>query len=294
MLEKILLLGAGGLLGKDLAGQLKGIYRVLGAKSADLDIRDSRAVNEYFQTMKPEIVLNAAAMVDVDKCENDREAAFAVNASGAENVARACRETGARLIHFSTDYVFDGAKGTPYIETDPVNPVNIYGQSKLEGERKVLEILPQACVVRISWLFGAARENFVIKTINEGRAHYKAVLEGQTPEPLPVVADQISSPTWTVDIAEQTGRLIAHPLEGIVHAASEGYASRYDLADFMFEEISWDVKLRRVNAIDYTFKAPRPLFTALENRRLNETGINVMRDYREALREFLTVYSGHE
>lgn len=294
MNEKVLITGSGGLLGSELLNQMKALYRPLGVGSAQLDIRDSKAVSKFLQRMQPEYVLHAAALADVDRCQEDPETARAVNDLGTGNIAKACKEIGAKLIYYSTDYVFDGTKGTPYTEDDPTGPINVYGETKLAGEKKVLDLLDNACVMRISWLFGTAKENFLTKTLREARKRYRESLDGTKIEPLAVVSDQVSSPTWTLDIADQTRRIMKEKTAGIIHAVSENQCSRFSLAEYIFEEISWDLPLKPVKSSEYNLVAPRPLYTPLENRRLNEAGISIMRDYREAVREFLGVYKGED
>ncbi len=294
MHDKVIITGASGLLGTDLILRLKGQYRALGVNSSNFDIRDYDAVLDFFKKMQPEVVLHAAAMVDVDACETDPETANAVNVAGTENVAKACREIGSRMIYYSTDYVFDGTLGTAYTEEDQTNPINVYGKTKLMGERKTLDLLDNACVMRISWLFGAAGDNFVTRILRESREKYRASLKGGKIEPLRIVSDQQSCPTWTLDIADQTVKVVENNVTGIVHAVSENHCSRFSLAEYIFEEISWDLPTEPIKAAEYGFKAPRPLSTPLENKRLNEMNLSIMRDYREALREFLGVYHGDE
>jgi dTDP-4-dehydrorhamnose reductase len=290
--EKILITGATGLLGKDLVNSLKRNYRPLGVSSAEFDIRNHDKVLEFFRQMKPDIVLHAAAMVDVDRCETEREEATAVNVDGTENIALACKDIGARMIYYSTDYVFDGTKNDLYTETDKTNPINHYGQTKLEGEKRILDIVKDGTVIRISWLFGTCRENFVTRTLKSGLEYVRNVNAGKPAEPVKVVSDQKSTPTWTVDIADQTAKIIEKNITGIVHAASDGVASRYDLAENIFEDISFDVELVPEKSESYNFTAPRPKYTPLANNRLTELGICIMRPYQEAIREFLTVYDG--
>ncbi len=290
MHEKILITGATGMLGKELVTLLKKQYRAMGVSSAQFDIRDAGAVKEFLGKMRPDIVIHAAAMVNVDGCETDPETARAVNAVGTENVARACADIGCRMIYYSTDYVFDGTKGSAYHEEDATNPINVYGKTKLEGENRALGILENLCIMRISWLYGAARENFVTRTLTEGRKRYRAMLKGEKIEPLAIVSDQYSCPTWTFDIAEQTVNIIENNITGVIHAASENACSRFSLAEYIFEEISWDLPLKPIPVASYGFKAPRPLKTQLENHRLNELNLSIMRDYREAVREFLGMY----
>lgn len=292
MNEKILVTGGTGLLGTDLVKFLKTDYRPLGASRQLFDITDHDQTAAFFQRMQPDIVLHAAAWADVDGCEEDREKAVRVNVNGTANVARACREIGARLIYYSTDYVFDGDKETPYTEDDPTNPINHYGQTKLDGEKAVRETLDNHVIMRISWLFGDTRDCFVTRTFQQGREQLDAKNRGEATEPIKIISDQVSCPTWTADIVEQTARIIESDLTGTVHAVSENQTSRFKLAENIFEELSWDIDLHEVATADFGFKAARPKYSALANRRLTDLNLKSMRDWREAIREFLMVYKG--
>ena len=161
MNDKILITGATGLLGVDLMAVLKQDYRAMGVSTANFDIWDYDKVASFLDRMKPDIVLHAAAWANVDGCEEQKDKAVAINAVGTKNIALACKNVGARMIYYSTDYVFDGAKGSAYTEDDKPNPINNYGRSKLEGEKYVLEILDDAAIIRISWLYGTAKECIV-------------------------------------------------------------------------------------------------------------------------------------
>ena len=165
MNDKVLITGATGLLGTDLLASLKRDYRTMGVSSSHFDIRSYDETVGFMNNMRPDIVLHAAAWADVDGCEKNRELAFLVNAEGTKNMARVCKDIGARLIYYSTDYVFDGTKGSAYTEDDTPNPINIYGRSKYEGEEYVLDILEDAAIVRISWLYGTAKSCFVTGVI---------------------------------------------------------------------------------------------------------------------------------
>ena len=290
MNDKILITGATGLLGVDLMAVLKQDYRAMGVSTANFDIWDYDKVASFLDRMKPDIVLHAAAWANVDGCEEQKDKAVAINAVGTKNIALACKNVGARMIYYSTDYVFDGAKGSAYTEDDKPNPINNYGRSKLEGEKYVLEILDDAAIIRISWLYGTAKECFVIGVIRAGLEQFRARQKNEKYETIKVIGDQFSCPTWTIDVADQTKIIIEKKVTGIVHAASIGQISRYKLAEHIFEELSWDIKMESCKGADFPMKAPRPQRTDLENGRLNKLGISVMRSYQEAVREFLMVH----
>jgi len=288
--DKILITGATGLLGVDLMAVLKQDYRAMGVSTADFDIRAYDEAVSLFDRMKPNIVLHAAAWADVDGCEEQKDKAVAINAVGTKNIALACKNVGARMIYYSTDYVFDGKKGSPYTEDDTPNPINNYGQSKLKGENYVLDILDNAAVMRISWLYGTAKKCFITGLIQAGLKQFRARQKNEEYLILKAVGDQFSCPTWTVDIADQTRVIIENDVTGIIHTASIGPVSRYKLAEHIFEELSWDIEIESCRAADFPSKAPRPQRTDLENSRLNKLGLSVMRSYQEAIREFLMVY----
>lgn len=290
MNDKILITGATGLLGADLVTVLKQDYRAMGVSTANFDIRNYDEINSFFDRMKPEIVIHAAAWADVDACEDHKDDAFAINAEGTKNVAQACKNVGARMIYYSTDYVFDGKKESAYTEDDKPNPINNYGRSKLEGEQHVLDILENAAVMRISWLYGTAKECFVTGVIKAGLEQFRARQKEEKYETLNIVCDQFSCPTWTVDVADQTKVVIENKITGIVHAASIGQVSKYKLAENIFEELSWDIEMEAVKGTDFPAKAVRPARTELENGKLNKLGFSVMRSYKEAVREFLMVH----
>jgi dTDP-4-dehydrorhamnose reductase len=284
---KMLITGARGILGGDLASFFSSSYRLFPVSSRDFDIRDEGRVLAYLDSVKPDIVLHSAAIADVDRCESDRETARAVNIRGTENVAGACRKTGARMIYYSTDYVFGGEKTSFYVESDTPDPVNYYGYTKLEGERRTASLLDDYAIVRVAWIYSESDRSFVNRLIRSGRSQMEGRMSGRKYEPLKVVTDQVGCPTWAVEIARQTDIIIDNKLTGVVHCTSGGGASRYEFARFLFESLSMDVDLQPCRMSEMPRPAPRPKFTALENRRLGDLGLNVMKDNREALLEFL-------
>ena len=288
---RILITGSGGMLGGDLVPLLATRHEVRACGHAGCDIADQVAVSRTFAEFSPQLVINCAAMADVDGCEREPQRAFAVNARGAGNVARAAESVGARVFHVSTDYVFDGTKRTPYTEDDPVNPLSVYAHSKLEGERMVLysaSVLSPHLILRTSWLYGRHRTNFVDRTVANAKAG----------KPIVAVTEQVSCPTWTVHLAQRIVDLVEKQASGILHLAGSGYCSRYETAGYIVSQLdppgpgakslpkpaeivatSWE----KINP-----PARRPVFTALTSTRFAELGIAPLPDWRSALSAYLS------
>jgi dTDP-4-dehydrorhamnose reductase len=210
-----------------------------------------------------------------------------INAEGTENIARACREVGAKLIYYSTDYVFDGAKSSPYVESDPTNPQTHYGRGKLEGEKKVASLLDDYVILRIAWLYGHVGKNFVRTMVQLGFRQMQQSRQGEIITPLKVVDDQLGNPCWTHEVARQTRAVLANNLTGVYHATSEGETSWYGFVRMIFEKLNMPVKVRPCTTEEFPRPAPRPKRSSLENKRLKEAGLNVMRPWDIALAEFL-------
>ncbi len=222
---KILLLGSQGMLGRDLEATLSIDHEVIGKDIDDFNITSLTDCRGVIEEAAPDIVINAAAYTDVDGCEDNPEACFAVNAEGVNNVGLVCKERNLKLVHFSTDYVFDGTKGEPYIETDAPNPINVYGQSKLQGELYLRALTDNFLIVRTSWLYGKHGKNFV-----------KAIVSrAQSGGPLTVVNDQVGSPTSTVDLSRAVKVLIEEGHTGLFHVTNRGRCSWYDFAQKILE-----------------------------------------------------------
>ena len=285
--RKLLITGAAGQLGRDLALSLAEEYDLTAADSDELDITAASDVAGFVKRVRPAIVLNTAAYTDVDGCESNESRAQAVNADGAENVATACRDVGALMVHYSTDYVFDGEKESAYVEADRPNPQTVYGLSKLAGERRVMAALDKHVILRIGWVYGRYGSNFIGSMLRLARKWQEARRSGQAAEPLKVVDDQVGSPTWTMDIARQTKAVLQSDLTGLFHCSSEGEVSRYGFACEIFDRLAWEVEVKPCDSGQYPRPAKRPRRSALENSRLKEAGLNLMRDYREALDEYL-------
>ena len=270
---RILLTGAGGQLGRELVQTLSQ-DEVHAFDHRSLDISDRQAVFSAVQQTRPAWVINAAAYNEVDAAETDREKAFAVNGTGAGYLADAAAHAGADMLHVSTDYVFDGRKGAPYVETDRPNPLSVYGRSKYEGEQLVLNSAASACVLRTAWLYGAHGKNFV-------KAIQAAAQRGG---PLRVVADQVGSPTWTRHLALAISELIRSPARGLFHVANQGACSRFEFAEAI---VGPSVDVQPISSAEAARPAPRPADSALASVRWEAAGFTSLPDWRTALREFL-------
>jgi len=260
---------------------------VAGVDVDECDITDPGQVERTIRSISPHVVLHAAAYADVDGCETKRDLAMAVNADGAANVAAACRAAGARLVYYSTDYVFDGDSDRPYSEEDPPDPKTVYGQSKLAGETAVRAALDDHIILRIAWLYGRHGKNFVKTMIDLGRKQRQAADSGEVSSPLRVVDDQFGNPCWTMDVARQTQAVLDGDITGLFHATSTGETTWFGLAGAVFADLGWDVTVDPCSTAEYPLPAPRPRRSSLENRRLNKLGLNVMPDWRTALDTFI-------
>jgi dTDP-4-dehydrorhamnose reductase len=272
-----LVAGAGGMLGSDLLGALAG-RDVAGLVRAELDVTDPAAVEEALGRARPDVVVNAAGWTAVDAAEDHEAAAFAANAVGPANLARACARAGARLVHVSTDYVFAGDATAPYAEDAPVAPRSAYGRTKAAGEWAVRAEHPAGSyVVRTAWLYGARGGNFV-KTMLR--------LEGER-DALDVVDDQRGQPTWSRDLAGRIVALVdAGPPPGIYHGTASGETTWYHLTRAIFELLGADPDRVRPTTTDrYPRPAPRPAYSVLGHDGWATVGIPPMRDWRAALTE---------
>jgi len=277
-MDRVLVLGVKGMVGSALMRILSARFELIGLGHGQLDVADERETLQTIQGIRPSIVIHAAAYTDVDGCETNPDQAFRINSQGTLHVARACRQTAARLVYMSTDYVFDGEISRPYKENDPVNPISIYGKSKLEGEQHARRLLDKLTIVRTQWLFGKGGKNFVTTVLNLARRS----------KPLTIVRDQIGSPTYAVDLSRAILRLLENGSHGVFHVANSLSCSWYDFAREIVKaaEIS-DVEIIPVEGANFGRPAPRPHYSVLGCQKLTrETGLT-MRPWQKALREFL-------
>jgi dTDP-4-dehydrorhamnose reductase len=245
----------------------------------DFDITDQRRVQKEIEILQPQVVINTAAYTDVDGCESGRETAFAVNAEGARNVALACVATGGRMIHLSTDYVFDGSSQTPYREEDLPNPLNIYGSSKLQGERYIQEILKNFLIVRTEWLYGRHGKNFV-DTILRNAERQKE---------LRVVDDQRGSPTFTKDLSFALERLIGIEARGTLHVTNSGSCTWFEFARHILQEKGYNhVQGIPISSNELARLAKRPAYSVMDCQRYERLTGRKMRPWEEAIKEYLS------
>ncbi|MDD2500209.1 MAG: dTDP-4-dehydrorhamnose reductase [Geobacter sp.] len=272
----ILVVGANGMLGQDLMSLLG--ERGRGVDLPDIDITDMLSVQQVLTALKPKVVINCAAYTDVDGCETNTETAMQVNGEGVAFLGLVTRAIGAKLVQVSTDYVFDGSKGSPYKEDDLQQPLNIYGESKLAGELNV-DINPDNLLVRTQWLYGLHGKNFVETMLKLG----------QEKNELTVVDDQIGSPTWTMDLARGIIALIDKDCRGVYHCANSGHTSWNGFAKAIFEEAGLAVQVLPMTTEQLNRPARRPLYSTLDCSRLvADTGFEPQ-PWHEALKRYLTL-----
>jgi dTDP-4-dehydrorhamnose reductase len=294
---KIVILGAGGRLGAALLREYRDKFEVTGFDRAQLDLSDLNDLREKLQETGFDVLINAAGFTKVDVCETQPERAFLINAEAPRVLAEICGEKSARLIHFSTDYVFDGEKREPYSEEDEATPISVYGESKLAGEKNVLAAQGRNLVVRVSWVFGPDRPSFV-----------DAMIKGaQESEHIDAVADKFSTPTYTLDIAEMLGGILdgwslrapapegVVRLQGILHFANAGHCNWQEYAQWALNcchDVGVPLRVRKVGAGKLenmsNWIARRPVYSVLSTAKYTKlTGISP-RTWREAVSDYIT------
>lgn len=266
--------------GKSEIGEIDSIYSNVQCKGIDiedLDISDLSAVTDFISKERPDIVINCAAMTNVDACETNLETAMRVNAIGARNLAIACNSIGAKLVHVSTDYVFSGDGKVPYCEWDVCAPQSIYGKSKMLGEAYVREHCQKYYIVRTAWLYGYIGNNFVKTMMKLGREK----------EELKVVNDQVGNPTNANDLAHHILKLAATDEYGVYHCTGEGECSWYDFASKIMQYANIDCRVNPCTTEEFPRPAKRPAFSSLNNLMLKCTVGNEMRPWEEALKTYI-------
>jgi len=280
---RVLITGASGQLGTDLCRALLNI-EVIPLTHADIEITDMNSVKAAFTEHRPDIVINTAAYVRVDDCESQGKA-FLVNALGARNVAVACQEIGAKLVHISTDYVFGGEselRTVPYTEFDLPIPLNIYGKSKLAGENLVRHLCAKHFIIRSSGLFGIAGAS------GKGGNFVETMLKlAKERDELKVVNDQVCSPTYTKDLAKKIVQLIDTEYYGIFHITNKGACSWYEFAREIMRLADLKTPIIPITSDQYPQKARRPHYSVLDNYHLRLLGMDDMRAWQEALKDYM-------
>ena len=282
---KLLISGANGQLGLALTRRLSGEHDVLALGRDEFDLADANACRETLQREQPDVLLNCAAYTAVDRAESEPELAYAINAEGPANLARACNDLGIFLVHFSTDYVFDGLATRPYLETDSTAPTSVYGSSKRVGETRVAEISPEHLILRLSWVYG-----------NDGANFYKTMLRLAQDRPLlRVVADQSGVPNYTADLVDAVACALNRPLlelrrtSGLYHLSSHGQTTWFDFTRAIMEEAGLNdrVAVQPISTAEYPTAAKRPPFSVLDTSRFAATFGWTAPHWREGLQRCL-------
>lgn len=277
-MKKILVTGCSGQLGRAIQREYENDgAKLLCTDVAELDITDSAQVMEYMRLQRPDVILNCAAYTAVDDCERAWDLAYRINAIGPRNLAIAARETGAKLVHISTDYVFDGEGTSPYTEFDAVNPVSAYGKTKLAGERFVAQFAERFFIIRTAWLYGEGK-NFVRTMLRLAETH----------DAVSVVKDQLGTPTSAAEVARLMHRLEPTENYGLFHGTCEGSCSWADFASEIFRLAGTSTKVNYVTTEEYGSPTKRPAYSVLDNYMLRLTDDYRMADWEAALREYLT------
>ena len=282
---KIVVLGAGGRLGAALAREFATQHEVTGFTHAQLDFAQLDHLRSTLAPRPFDVLINAAALTNVDHCEDHRDEAMLLNAEAPRVLAEICRAEGRRFIHISTDYVFDGEKRSPYTEDDPAEPISVYGESKRAGEVRVLDANERALVIRVSWVFGPDRPSFVDAILKKAR----------TEEQVAAVADKFSTPTYTPDIATMLRPLLeSASAAGILHLANRGECSWQEYAQWALDcchKLGLPMRARTVGAVSLgemkNFVARRPVYTVLGTEKYERLTGTPPRDWREAVADYV-------
>jgi dTDP-4-dehydrorhamnose reductase len=283
---KVFLTGASGILGTDIANQLKlADHETMAFNSSNIELGNYADVEQKMHGFKPDVVIHSAAMTNVDLCEDDREAAFLTNVTGSQNMAMAANKLGAKIVYISSCGVYGNGKTTPYTEQDDTTPLNYHHYTKLQGEIKVKEHNNKHLIIRPGWLFGGTilhKKNFVEARRRE--AESSAILKS--------AVDKVGSPTYTTDLAKQIMLLINNNCLGTYNAVNEGCASRYDYVSEIVKLFNYNVTVEPVNSNAFPRKANMPDNECLQNTNLTMSNINTMRFWKDALKEYInTTYN---
>jgi dTDP-4-dehydrorhamnose reductase len=286
-MKKVLLIGAKGQVGQELQLTLPQLGEVISIGREELDLTNSEKIGQLIREIHPDYLVNAAAYTAVDKAETEPELAYSINAKAPKIMAESAEKIKAKFLHISTDYVFDGRKNTPYLETDLTNPLGVYGQSKLRGEEEIKTVNSQAIILRTAWVYGSYGKSNFVKTM---------LRLGKEREELKVVVDQLGSPTWSKDIAAAITHLLinADNPAGIYNFTNSGVASWFDLTKAIFEEAKISgipLKIQRVIPIttaEYPTPAVRPAYSVLSSQKISQQLGYIPPYWRDSLKAMLT------
>ena len=279
---KILITGGKGQLGTDCVRVFRETHEVLAIDLDEVDITRQADLEALVQKFMPDIIINCAAYTQVDQCEIEKKLAWKVNVTGTENLVNCSEKHGNRLIHISTDYVFDGRKKIPepYVETDQPNPVSYYGKTKYESEKVVQRASDRHVIVRPAWMYGVNGHNF-LKTM-------LSLALKNTGDEIKVVNDQYGSPTWSYALALQIEQIVHADAGGIYHATGEGFCTWFELAEYFLNKIQVPHIIVPCTSEEFPTRAKRPKNSILENRHLKEKGINIMSQWRDDIDAFVS------
>lgn len=279
---KILVTGGKGQLGTDCVRVFRETHEVMAIDLDELDITRQDDLETLVQKFTPDIIINCAAYTQVDHCEIEKKLAWNVNVTGTENLVKCLEKQDGRLIHISTDYVFDGRKKIPepYVETDPPNPVSYYGKTKYQSEKVVRRASDRHVILRPAWMYGVNGHNFLKTMLN---------LALKNPEDeIRVVNDQYGSPTWSYALALQIERIMDTDVGGIYHTTAEGFCTWFELAEYFLNKMQVPHNIVPCTSLEYPTRAQRPKNSILENRNLKEKGINIMSQWQDDIDQFVS------
>jgi dTDP-4-dehydrorhamnose reductase len=278
---KVVITGAGGQLGKAFQREFdRRNIACVGVDIATCNITNQREVEDLLDAHKPTVLINCAAYNLVDDAETKRDAVYAVNAQAVKVLALACQSRGIKLVHYSTDYVFNGQKGDLYVEDDVPHPLNVYGLSKFEGETLAQMFTTDHLILRTSWLYGEGQQNFL----------YKALQWAKQAKVLRVSADEVSVPTSAELLVEMTLMALDKKLSGLYHVTSSGYASRYELAKYFLKAMGMDVMVIPVPLAYFKPKVARPLFSAMSNKKISSKLGIVIPEWQDGIASYVQKY----
>lgn len=276
---KVLILGAHGMLGSDLMQSLSGTQQVIGTDIENFDITNQKETIRALLRIKPQWVINVAAYTQVDRCEKERDLAFKVNARGVKHLALACKEIQAKLLHVSTDYVFDGKKQAPYVEEDSLAPLSVYGHSKLQGESFVRDLLDDFIIIRSGGLYGKKGTNFVNTIMKMAKER----------DELTIVNDQWVSPTYTIELSRAIEALLRVSPRGIFHVVNRGHCTWYQFACRVLELTGSKTKVVPISSDQLNRPAKRPGFSVLNCVKFTEVTGMQLKTWEEALTEYISL-----
>nr|WP_302686189.1 dTDP-4-dehydrorhamnose reductase [uncultured Romboutsia sp.] len=277
-MNNILVTGSTGQLGSDVVKELlKRGYSTLSPNRSEFNLCSEDSIRNYILNSNCEAIVHCAAYTQVDKAEDEKDLCIKINATATKHIVKCAKILDIPMIYISTDYVFDGTKDGEYTENDETNPINIYGESKLAGEKYVQEILDKYYIVRTSWVFNINGKNFIETMLRLSKANNQ----------LSIVNDQIGSPTYTRDLSRLLVDMLETSKYGLYHATNEGYCSWYEFADTIFKLANINIDIKAINSNEYASRAKRPLNSKLSKDKLIEYGFKPLPHWEDALKDYL-------